>query len=146
MLEKQQKGEVVLGRETFKRKALVIMTDRSEDALIRTFRRMGIDKSVFPFVVVRSMAAKRKGVAQVVAETVEKYQPHPEVVVIEGLDILIGDDLSGPVVAPVLESLHEVAMHLNIAIIATVGCPKMKPREAYQLAREKVIGSQVWGE
>src|ERR1700745_2028339 len=30
-------------------------------------------------------------------------------------------------------------------LVATVGCPKMKPREAYQLAREKVIGSQVWG-
>jgi hypothetical protein len=144
MLAKQQRGEMVLGRKSYGRKALVIMHDRSEDELERTFRRMGIKVSEFPFVTITA-AEEKKSPAEVVHRYMKDRKPVPEVVLIEGLDMWARQAGNMEVATDIMRNLRDVAQHYNVAIIGTVGCPKQKPKEKYALARDKVFGSQAWG-
>jgi Bifunctional DNA primase/polymerase, N-terminal/AAA domain len=144
MLAKQQRGEMVLGRKSYGRKALVIMHDRSEDELERTFRRMGIKVSEFPFVTITA-AEEKKSPAEVVHSYMKDRKPVPEVVLIEGLDMWARQAGNMEVATDIMRNLRDVAQHYNVAIVGTVGCPKQKPKEKYALARDKVFGSQAWG-
>jgi hypothetical protein len=41
-------------------------------------------------------------------------------------------------------AIRDVAEHYHIAIIGTVGMPKMKPREQYAAPRDRAFGSSAW--
>ena len=47
-------------------------------------------------------------------------------------------------VATLATEVREFAEKTHTAVIGTVGMPKMKPREKYQAARDRAIGSSAW--
>ena len=46
--------------------------------------------------------------------------------------------------ATLATEVREFAEKTHTAVIGTVGMPKMKPREKYQAARDRAIGSSAW--
>ena len=44
-----------------------------------------------------------------------------------------------------LKELQRVAQHYHVAIIGSVGCPKMKAKDRYVSLRDTVFGSAAWG-
>jgi hypothetical protein len=142
MLEKQMKREPVLGRPTFGLKPLVIMHDRDELSLTRTFDRMRIKNAAFPFVTL-SEDEENEPIDAILKKYIEKYRA--QLVFVEGLDLWIGGELNkAERVAPLLNQIKRVARHYCVPIIGTVGTPKMKPREQYSQLRDRVIGTQAW--
>jgi hypothetical protein len=46
---------------------------------------------------------------------------------------------------PYIKSLEPVAADWNVALVATVGCPKMKAKDGYTLTRDNILGTSAWG-
>ena len=65
-------------------------------------------------------------------------------VIIEGLDFWQRKINDFEAVYDCVSKLAEVARAFNVAIIGTVGSPKMKSREKYTLTRDNVLGSSAW--
>lgn len=63
LLEHQQNGASFIGRETHKRPFHVLMHDRSERSLQRTFARMGINENTFPYSVEFPRFDKKRNLA-----------------------------------------------------------------------------------
>jgi hypothetical protein len=63
---------------------------------------------------------------------------------IEGLDLATEDAGKMEAVSRTLKSLLHVAQHFHVAIIGSVGCPKMKPKDRYASLRDTVFGSAAW--
>ena len=68
----------------------------------------------------------------------------PEVLFVEGIDLWAQDIKDLKHVATLARSVRELATLWRIAIIATLGAPKQKPREKYELPRDRALGSSAW--
>jgi AAA domain len=160
LISAQLKGERVCGHQTYSLPYIVLMQDRNEHSLNRTLRRMGIDRESVPLrilpmesykqdpaVVVEEYYLKEREryEAEIKSENWREAVPPPRIVYIEGLDIWVPDASNKDAVAPLLKRLETVATHYNLAIVATTGSPKMKPKDVYQVTRDSAFGSQVWG-
>jgi hypothetical protein len=145
MLQAQGRGEEFLGRASYRRQFMVVMQDRSEFELERTFKRMGIDKDALPYyaVTVEESTMDPGAVLQQLYERApENYKP--EIFFAEGLDMWAPDAVDMKSVVPVLGHLSEFAKHNHVAVIGTVGSPKSKPKERYQAPRDRAFGSAAW--
>jgi hypothetical protein len=140
LLAKQIRGEECFGHVTNKMPYLVLLQDRGMRALRRTLKRLRIDPDRLPY---RNIGYGDK--VKAVAEAIETTVPMPQVVFIEGIDLLEGDSGKGQNVEALLSRLYRVADHYHVAIIGSTGCPKMKPKDTYTSQRDRVIGSSVWG-
>jgi hypothetical protein len=139
LLEKQFAGEMVFGHTTNRLPYLVLMEDRSKNALKRTLTRMRLDPLKFPHEIMHGEG----GLAVKVQRAILAQPTLPAVVFLEGIDLL-GDAADGKDVAQQLKLLQQLAEHYHIAIIGSTGSPKMKAKEGYTLLRDQVIGSSVW--
>lgn len=140
ILEKQAAGETVLEHKTLRRSYLALLADRGTNALQRTARRMNLDLATLPHAVLKPGTGT---VERIEAE----YLAHgkPEVLFVEGVDMLAGDASNPETVAAFLNQLLEFAHHYHVAVIGSIGSPKMKARDGYVSTRDKIIGSQIWG-
>lgn len=143
MLHKQKQGWEVLGHRTFKRDFQVLAYDRGRNAFTRTMRRLGMNASDIPMHAL-PLAFGTEAVQTIINE-IEKMDPTPAVVFIEGLDMLIDDANKKSVVSPFMRHLQDVGAHFHIALICSVGAPKTKRGEDYAAKRDKLSGSEAWG-
>ena len=143
MLQEQGRGHRFFDRETYNRQFLIIMQDRSEFELERTFRRMGIEKGAFPYI---SLTAAQSVLdpALVLEQIYKKAAVKPEILFVEGLDMWCPDAVDMKKVVPLLANLQEFAKYYHISLIATVGAPKTKPKEQYASPRDRAFGSAAW--
>jgi hypothetical protein len=145
MLQAQGRGEQFLDRDTYRRQFMVVMQDRSEFELERTFKRMGIDKHSLPFYAVTPEESERDPGAvlqEIYERSPEKYKP--EIFFVEGLDMWAPDAVDMKRVVPILSHLSKFATHNHVSVIGTVGSPKAKPKERYQAPRDRAFGSAAW--
>jgi hypothetical protein len=68
----------------------------------------------------------------------------PKVLFVEGLDLWLPDIKDLKQVATIARAVRDLATEWKIAIIGSVGAPKMKPREKYEQPRDRAIGSSAW--
>jgi hypothetical protein len=141
LLEAQSRGGEYLGHRTFGLPYVIIMEDRSPLSLKRTFKRLGM---LDQMENLRECSDSKKGPAVCVEEIYRSEIDKPRVVFIEGLDLWTPDQSSMDAVTPVLKALRQVATRLNIAVVATLGSPKMKKREGYASPRDCIFGSSCW--
>jgi hypothetical protein len=76
---------------------------------------------------------------------IERHEPFPEIVFVEGADMLVENPNETPAVAGFIRGLQQVAEHYDLAIILSVGAPKMKGDDGYALMRDRIFGSVAWG-
>jgi hypothetical protein len=79
-----------------------------------------------------------------IRDEIEKQKVMPAVVVIEGLDITMSKPSETSISRP-LRLLNELAWFYHIAIIGTVGSPKQNNKQFYELDRDSIYGSALWG-
>jgi hypothetical protein len=143
MLHKQKQGYPVLGHTTHKFLFHVLAYDRGKNAFMRTMRRLNLLENDIPTTPLR-LAFGTDAVQGIINE-VEKLNPIPSIIFIEGLDMLIDDANKKSTVSPFMRQLQEVAAHFHIALICSVGAPKTKRGEDYAAKRDKLSGSEAWG-
>ncbi len=142
-LHKQKQGYPVLEHRTFGRMFQVLAYDRGRNAFTRTMRRLNLLPSDIPTTAL-PLAFGTEAVQTIINE-IEKMNPIPAVIFIEGLDMLIDDANKKSVVSPFMRQLQETAAHFHIALICSVGAPKTKRGEDYAAKRDKLSGSEAWG-
>lgn len=127
---------------TFGRPYLVLMLDRGKESHDRTMRRLGFTTNQVP---IRLLKAVVDGDAsQEIINHIEQADPKPELVFIEGLDMLVSDPNAMEVVMPFMHEMQQIASHFHIALVGSVGAPKTKPKEGYAAKRDTIFGSAVW--
>jgi hypothetical protein len=143
--EAQKARQTIYGRATFGRRYLILLHDRSGRDVRITFERLGLDEASVDYHVFDA-AERRQRVGEVLTKILEERTPdkRPQVVLIEGLDMAVCGQDKMDRVTPELNLLQDVATHFHIAIIGTVGSPKMKIGEAFANDRDRVFGSIVW--
>jgi hypothetical protein len=143
MLHKQKQGYEVLGHKTFKRQFQVLAYDRGKNAFKRTMLRLNLRPDEIPTTPL-PLAFGTEAVQGIVNE-IEKMVPIPNIIFIEGLDMLIDDANKKSVVSPFMRNLQKIAEHFHIALVCSVGAPKTKRGEDYAAKRDKLSGSEAWG-
>lgn len=143
MLYKQKQGYPFLGHRTHSRSFHVLAYDRRKNAFARTMRRLKLLSTDIPTTSL-ALTSGKNAVQDIVNE-IEKMNPTPSIVFIEGLDMLIDDANKKSVVTPFMHQLQEVGEHFHIALIGSVGAPKTKRGEDYAAKRDHLSGSEAWG-
>jgi hypothetical protein len=138
----QAMGAPFYGHSTFNRPYLVLMLDRGEDSHKRTMRRLGFMDGQVPIKFLK--AAVDGEASQQIIDSIEQTTPLPQVVFIEGIDMLVSDPNSLEVVMPFMHEIQQIASHFHIAIVGSCGAPKSKPKEGYAAKRDTIFGSAVW--
>ena len=75
-----------------------------------------------------------------------RTRPFPDLAFIEGLDMTTprGRINDFGVVSDYCDELQRLARHWNVALVGSVGAPKVKAKDGYMLTRDTVIGSSAW--
>ena len=131
------------GHSTYGRPFLMIGADRGEDAHKRTMERMKLSLASVPFKPLSTVALDFEAVQAILA-VIESTVPLPEIVFIEGIDMMVSENNSKKV-PPFVHELNKIAQHYHIAIIGSLGSPKTQEGKGYSAARDNVIGSTAWG-
>jgi hypothetical protein len=144
LLEDVRQGNAVYGHPHGKpRDYRILLHDRSRKATKRTIRAAHLGGESVARLVRLTAAQQKHDPAEILASYVEQC-PGVEAWFIEGLDFWLGDANSMEDVASILDSLGRVATRRDIAIIATVGSPKMKGKDRYY-GRDSLFGSSALG-
>jgi hypothetical protein len=139
-----QKNRVpFLGHDTYGRLFLMLGGDRGEDAHKRTMERMNLNPVSVPFKPLP--LAWDLGAAQAIVNQIEATDPLPEILFVEGVDMLVTEVNSIKAVARFVHELQKIAQHYRIALIGSLGSPKVKEGHGYTATRDNLLGSGGWG-
>ena len=130
------------GHETFGRPYLVLMLDRGKESHERTMRRLGFVTNSIPMKLLKACVDSEA--AQEIINQIEATDPIPELVFIEGMDMLVSDPNAMEVVMPFMHEMQQIASRFHIALVGSVGAPKSKPKDTYTAKRDTIFGSAVW--
>ena len=135
----QRARRPVFGRETYGKSFIAIMGDRGEGETARTMARMKI-KPDFPIVHITGNQHKMS-----IAPLLEELylaNGRPEIVFLEGLDVLMRNQLKMDSAAPNLAHIRAVATHYHFSLITTAGSPKQRGKDQYdEGSRDQIFGS-----
>ena len=143
MLHRQRDKKLVLDHTTFGYSFHVLAYDRGKNSVARTLRRLRMSPIDIPMTPL-PLAFGSNAVQNIINE-IEKMTPTPNIIFVEGLDMLIDDANKKAVVSPFMRQLQEVAAHFHTALIGSVGAPKTKRGEDYAAKRDHLSGSEAWG-
>ena len=144
ILEKQARKESVHGHQTFGLSYLVLMYDRGRNAFKRTMERMGFGENEIPTKRLPSVVGA--DAIRAIIDKIEEGGPDkvPQIVFIEGADMLVENAGDARFVVPFLSGIQRIAEHYHIAMILSVGAPKVKVGEGYVAKRDSIFGSEKW--
>lgn len=142
LLFQQQHRKLFLGHQGGGLRPLTIFADRGELSNMETMDRLGLLDAKLP--IAHLSVCFDGDAVRGILDLIEKQDPLPEVVFVEGADALVSDAAKTQVVAAFLSPLQRIAEHYHIAIVLSVGAPKSKPREQHTLKRDRIFGSQIW--
>jgi len=142
LLIAQTRGEKFFGHETYGRTFAVMAVDRGEAAHEMTMERMRLPLNSIPYS--RMEPAFDIDAVQQVVRHLEKISPRPEVLVVEGVDMLVSEINDIKCVTGFMLGLDCVAKHFNIAVVGTLGAPKIKAGQGYAAKRDNLLGSSAW--
>lgn len=139
----QLNGQPFYGHPATQRPYLVLMTDRGKFSHERTMRRLGFSADQVPIQFLPMVLDD--DASQEILNRIEEAEPAPQLIFIEGIDMLVSDPNKIDIVAPFLREIQEIATHFHCAIVGSTGAPKVKPKEGYTAKRDTIFGSAVWG-
>ena len=122
----------------------MVGADRGQQDHTRTMESMHLPLNTFPFERIPMNALDRTAV-QIIVNLIENLTPIPEIVFIEGLDMMVTNVNDMHIVSSFLSGLQKAAEHYHIAIIGSTGAPKIKEGQTYNITRENILGSGAWG-
>jgi hypothetical protein len=137
-----------LGADFFEYKthgyAFVLLSrDRNQDAHEETMERMHLALETIPFVRLPKNVWDTDA-AQSIVDAIEKLNPLPKIVFIEGVDMLL-KEMTITCTTYFSGLLEDIAQHFQIALICSIGSPKSKKDQGYPAGRDNILGSSGWG-
>lgn len=144
LLRRQASRDTLFGHRGAGLRWLVIFADRGRLANEETLERMGLaeaDVNIGYIKPVWGMLA-----VQEIVKQIENYEQRdlPEVVFVEGGDMLVEDANKKQLVATFMSGLQTVAEHYHCAIVLSVGAPKMNKQNMPTARRDMVYGAEQW--
>jgi ABC-type oligopeptide transport system ATPase subunit len=148
-LLRAQLGKVTFyGRETFGRPFITLGADRGMNAVIRTMQRMRMRIESTNFVPMPIDVFDFKA-AQAIADKIESRvlsgEPCPEIVFVEGMDTMLTNSKDPACVSSFLRHVQAIAQHFHLAIVGSIGSPKLKQDNGYAATRDNISGSAMFG-
>ena len=144
LLEGVRQGKAVWGHPADKpRDYRTVLHDRSKKATMRTIKAQHLGQESIDRLVRLTREQQNRDPGETLASLIEQC-PGVECWYIEGIDLWFGDANKMSDVAPILDNLGRVALQFDIAIVATVGSPKMKGKDRYY-GRDSLFGSSALG-
>lgn len=138
-----QKGNPILGHESFPVPYSYISIDRSHSSVQRTLRRLKLEHEITRILCAEDIPRPRT--FRNVFETARKIHPDSEFFIIEGFQTLVGD--KGNSYQPVADMLSDVTAICALERVTVIGvchAPKLKIEEGFQHPRELLLGSVAW--
>ena len=132
----------VFDHATFGRPYIVLMFDRGQESHERTMRRLGFTAGQVPIKFLQPVLDS--AASQEIINRIEETDPLPEVVFIEGLDMLVRDPNKMEIVMPFMHEMQKISSHFHVALIGSTGAPKTKANEGYTAKRDQIFGSAAW--
>ncbi|MGB8801397.1 MAG: CHC2 zinc finger domain-containing protein [Candidatus Acidiferrales bacterium] len=142
MLMKQASKAMVFGRETYGKSFQVFALDRGAASHERTMYSMRLPLNAIPFKHLHY--ATDLPAVQAIINELEQCNPLPDILAVEGVDYMTSRVIDSKCVSEFMSALHAVAAHFNIAIIGTLGSPKIKIGQGYVSIRDNFLGSSAW--
>jgi hypothetical protein len=142
LLGKVHKGGDVWGHTAKARDYRVLLHDRSPKAMFRTMKALGLPSAARERIIRLSSAQQLRPPAEILEPLIDR-NPGVEAWFIEGLDLWIPKQNEMAVVAPILDGLQRLATRRNVAIVASMGAPKQKPKDKY-FGRDALFGSSAF--
>ncbi len=142
LLGKVHKGGDVWGHKAKARDYRVLLHDRSPKAMFRTMKALGLSSEARDRIIRLSSSQQTRTPAEVLEPLIDR-NPGVEAWLLEGLDLWIPKQNEMSVVAPILDGLQRLATRRNVAVIATMGAPKQKPKDRY-FGRDALFGSSAF--
>ena len=142
LLGKVHKGGDVWGHHAKARDYRVLLHDRSPKAMFRTMKALGLPAEARERIIRLSSAQQGRPPAEILEPLIDR-NPGVEAWFIEGLDLWIPKQNEMSVVAPILDGLQRLATRRNVAIVASMGAPKQKPKDKY-FGRDALFGSSAF--
>jgi hypothetical protein len=144
ILEKIRKGEHVYGHTTKPRDYRVLLNDRSRKGTLATLNALRLPKEAIDRCIRLTTSQQQSSPSEILAAFVEQH-PGAETWFIEGLDMWLTDLYDMQKVSTVMDGLQRIALRHNVAIVATVGSPKMKSKDGKYSGRDNLFGSVALG-
>lgn len=145
--ETQLQGVPGFSRPTYRRPYMIVLRDRGDRDVRLTFRRLDLDPSKVDYYSLKG-EDRSKPVGEVIGRILDERPAdrRPQLVILEGLDLGVdGTAVKMEDVVPVMDALQTTARHFHVAIVGTVGSPKLKVGEDFANERERLFGSGAWG-
>lgn len=148
LLEDIRAGRPVLEHPAAPADYRFALVDRSLGALRETLEDKGLDTEA---IVARSVevshedGAAHKVLARLLRKWKEQDGTTPDIVVLEGIDFWVRKITDFDAVYQFIKKLEPVAEAWNVALVATIGCPKLKLKDGFRMTRDNVIGTSAWG-
>jgi hypothetical protein len=83
--------------------------------------------------------------AQEIVDLIEQTIPLPEIVFVEGVDMLVTNIKDIRVVTSFMHELQKITQHYHVTLIGSLGSPKTKQGQGYIAKRDNLLGSVGWG-
>jgi hypothetical protein len=144
LLDQQKRGNYVLGHVGRRLDYLVLFSDRGRLANETTLDRLGLINSNVPIDYVSTDVMDRDAALEVI-RMVEAREKLPEVLLIDGADLMITDvNKPGPV-SSFMKPLRMLAEWYHISIVVAVGAKKAQVGDAGNISsRDDLIGTSAW--
>jgi hypothetical protein len=142
LLGKVHKGGDVWGHTAKPRDYRVLLHDRSPKAMFRTMKALGLPPEARERIIRLSSGQQTRPPAEILEPLIDR-NPGVEAWFIEGLDLWIPKQNEMSVVAPILDGLQRLATRRNVAVVASMGAPKQKPKDRY-FGRDALFGSSAF--
>lgn len=142
LLDKQSRGEDCLGHKGAGLPFMTVFSDRGPKANEETLERMKLDPRKMNICYLPTCWGQY-AVERIIA-AIEKSQPMPAIIFVEGADMLVEDPNKAQVVAPFMSGLQEVAERYQLSLILSTGSPKQSKDRGSALKRDGIFGSQIW--
>jgi hypothetical protein len=142
LLGKVHKGGDVWGHTAKPRDYRVLLHDRSPKAMFRTMKALGLPSDARERIIRLSSSQQLHKPAEILEPLIDR-NPGVEAWFIEGLDLWIPKQNEMSVVAPILDDLQRLATRRNVAVVASMGAPKQKPKDRY-FGRDALFGSSAF--
>jgi hypothetical protein len=110
--------------------------------MFRTMKALGLPPEARERIIRLSSSQQLCKPAEILEPLIDS-NPGVEAWFIEGLDLWIPQQNEMSVVAPILDGLQRLATRKNVAVVASMGAPKQKPKDRY-FGRDALFGSSAF--
>lgn len=145
ILKQWQVGEDVFGHQSFPVPYTYVSCDRSRKSVDLTLKRLNCVEVITRILALDDLVSSNHKLESIIEAAKKKYSD-TELVVIEGVQTLVGNNQKDyGSVSALLRQGWAKCQRYEVTLLGTGHSPKVKENERYLHPRERTLGSVAWG-